>query len=51
MEDKKQQKLIQMEKKYLAAALEKCILCFDKSLNDDCSAKCGQQYFSFMKLK
>lgn len=40
-----------MERKYLRNALEKCIVCFDQSTKDDCSARCAEQYFSFMKLK
>lgn len=51
MEERKQQKLVEMEKKYLKAALQKCSICFDRLITEDCTSTCGTQYFSFMKLK
>lgn len=44
-------KLQEMEKKYLKNALERCIVCYEDNTEAPCTFKCVEQYFSFMKLK
>lgn len=44
-------RLIDLERRYLAEALTQCRKCYDDFVDDECTRTCSDRYVRFMQLK